>query len=543
MLIVITSLALSGCGGSGSDNAGGASGTAGSAAPEGTASKPVTIGFFAPQGKAPLEDNDYTKYVEQKFNVSIKWDLAPTDALVDRRQLLLASGDYPEVFLEGKFTNADLLTYGKQGVLIPLNGLIDKYAPNLKAMMDKKPYLKEAMTAPDGNIYGIPRFNECYHCTFSQKFWINKEWLDKLGFSVPTTTDELYAVLKAFKTKDPNGNGKADEIPLTGAPNKYVWNGNIDAYLMNAFIYNDNDKYLTVADGKVDFAPNKPQWKEGLAYMHKLYGEGLIDKASFTQNDQAIGQLGNREGDEVVGSITTALLSYLVNTYDDTITRHKHWVIVPPLKGPEGVQLAGMSQGFGEFAMAITNKASEAQQIAAIQIADYAFSEEGALLSEYGVKEGIGWKKAEADEKNIDGKPAKYSFSNLQPVDPNVVRNDSWTLLGPKDLSKDFRDLFATAQDPLTSAGYEKRLADATKTYAPYAPKAFYPSSTFIRPEDTDTMAQLSTSIKDYVQSNMAQFIIGDKSLDKDWDAYVKGFDGLNLPQYVQIYQSALEKK
>ncbi|MFC4811108.1 ABC transporter substrate-binding protein [Paenibacillus sp. GCM10023250] len=540
MVVVIMSLALAGCGGGGSENAGDASGTA---APEGTAAKPVTIGFFAPQGKAPLEDNDYTKYIEQKFNVAIKWDLAPTDALVDRRQLLLASGDYPEVFLEGKFTNADLLTYGKQGVLIPLNDLIDKYAPNLKAMMDKKPYLKEAMTAPDGNIYGIPRFNECYHCTFSQKFWINKEWLDKLGLSVPTTTDELYTVLKAFKTKDPNGNGKADEIPLTGAPNKYVWNGNIDAYLMNAFIYNDNDKYLTVADGKVDFTANKPQWKEGLAFMHKLYAEGLIDKASFTQNDQAIGQLGNREGDEVVGSITTALLSYLVNTYDDTITRHKHWVIVPPLKGPEGVQLTGMSQGFGEFAMAITNKASEAQQIAAIQIADYAFSEEGALLSEYGVKEGIGWKKAEADEKNIDGKPAKYSFSNLQPVDPNVVRNDSWTLLGPKDLSKDFRDLFATAQDPLTSAGYEKRLADATKAYAPYAPKAFYPSSTFIRPEDTDTMAQLSTSIKDYVQSNMAQFIIGDKSLDKDWDAYVKGFDGLNLAQYVQIYQSALEKK
>ncbi len=50
--------------------------------------------------------------------------------------------------------------------------------------------------------------------------------------------------------------------------------------------------------------------------MNKLYKEGLIDPASFTQNDQAIGQLGNREGDEIVGSITTALLSYLVNPYD-----------------------------------------------------------------------------------------------------------------------------------------------------------------------------------------------------------------------------------
>ncbi|WP_206098565.1 extracellular solute-binding protein [Paenibacillus montanisoli] len=544
MLVLISSIVLTACGGAnnkenaGSESAAGTN-TEGNAA---EAAGPVDIGFFAPQGKAPLEDNEYTKLVEEKFNVKIKWDVAPTDALVDRRQLLLASGDYPEVFLEGKFTTGDLMTYGKQGVLIPLNDLIDKYAPNLKAMMEKKPYMKEAMTAPDGNIYGIPRLNECYHCTHSQKYWMNKEWLDKLGLAVPTTTDELYNVLKAFKTKDPNGNGKADEIPLTGAPDKYVWNGNIDAFLMNSFIYNDNGKYLTVTDGKVDFAANKPEWKEGLAFMHKLYSEGLIDKAAFTQNDQAVGQLGQREGDEIVGSITTALVSYLVKAYEDKDERQKHWVIIPPLKGPNGVQLAGMSQGISEFPMAITNKASEAQQIAAIKIADFAYSEEGALLSEYGVKENVGWKKAESGELNITGQPAKFSFSNLPPADENVVPNNSWTLLGPKDLSKEFRDLFATAQDPLTGAGYEKRLADATAAYAPFAPKEIYPSGAYVKAEDTDTIAQLATSIKDYVTSNMAQFIIGDKDIEKDWDAYVKGFDGLNLPQYIQIYEAAIKK-
>jgi len=536
-ILLIVSLVLSACGSNDDSSSDSAAASSGSAQ-----QGPVEMTLFAPQGKAPMEDNDFTKLVEQKFNVKIKWDLAPADALTDRRQLLLASGDYPEVFLEGKFTNTDLQTYGKQGVLIPLNDLIDKYAPNLKALMEKKPYLKEAMTAPDGNIYGIPRFNECYHCTYSQKFWINKEWLDKLGLAVPTTTDELYTVLKAFKTQDPNGNGKADEIPLTGAPNKSVWNGNIDAYLMNAFVYNDNDKYLIVNNGKVDFAANKPEWKEGLAYMHKLYSEGLIDKASFTQNDQAVSQLGNKEGDEVVGSITTALLSYLVNVWDDNITRHQHWVIVPPLKGPNGVQLAGVSQGLGEFAFAITNKADEAQQVAAMKIVNYLFSEEGALYSEYGPTEGIGWNKAQPGEKNIWGEQAKYSFENLKPQDPNVVRNDSWSLLGPKDMSKEFRDLFASAQDPLSSKGYETRLAQATKQYEPYAPKEFYPSSAWIRPEDTDTAAQLTTSIKDYVQSNMAQFIIGSKNLDKDWDAYVKGFDGLNLKQYIEIYQNALAK-
>lgn len=532
-------LILSACGKSNNEGAADGSGS-GSA---NTDSGPVEMTFFAPQGKAAWEDNSYTKHVEEKFNVKIKWDLAPTDALVDRRQLLLASGDYPEVFLEGKFTHTDLLTYGKQGVFLPLNDLIEQYAPNIKAMMEKKPYFKDAITAPDGNIYALPRLNECYHCTFSQKFWMNQEWLDKVGLKLPTTTDELYTVLKAFKEQDPNGNGKADEIPLTGAPNKNVWNGNIDAFLMNSFIYNDNSKYLILKDGKVEFAANQEGWKQGLIYMNKLYKEGLIDPASFTQNDQAVGQLGNREGDELVGSITTALVSYLVTPYDEKLTRHKHWVIVPPLKGPDGVQLAGATQGIAEFQFALTNKAKEAQQIAAIKIMDYAFSEEGALMSEYGTEEGFGWKAAEEGEKNIDGKQAKYSFKGLAEVDPDLIRNDSWVLMGPKDLSKEFRDLFAVNQDPLAADGYETRLAQATNAYAPYSPKEIYPSGVFIRPEDSDTASQLTTSIQDYVMSNMAQFIIGSKDIGKDWDAYVKGFDGLNLAKYIETYSNAIQKQ
>ncbi|MGG4032086.1 ABC transporter substrate-binding protein [Paenibacillus cisolokensis] len=539
LIAVLSACSKSGGGSAGEGGPAGSGGTASG----GETSGPVTMTFFAPQGKAPWEDNSYTKHIEDMFHVKIKWDLAPSDALTDRRQLLLASGDYPEVFLEGKLSYNDVLTYGKQGVFLPLNDLIEQYAPNIKAMMEKKPYFKDAITAPDGNIYALPRLNECYHCTFAQKFWINKEWLDTLGLDIPTTTDELYTVLKAFKEQDPNRNGKADEIPLTGAPKKYVWNGNIDAFLMNAFIYNDNNKYLIVENGKVSFAANQEGWKQGLAYMNKLYKEGLIDPAAFTQNDQALGQLGNREGDELVGSITTALVSYLVTPYDPNATRHKHWVIVPPLKGPEGVQLAGMTQGIGDFQFAVTNKATEEQRIAAIKIADYAFSEEGALLSEYGTEEGTGWKKAEEGEKNIDGAQAKYSFSGLPEADPDQIRNDSWSLMGPKDLSKEFRDLFAVGQDPLTPEGYETRLAQATNAYAPYAPAEAYPTGVFIRPEDADAASQLTTAIQDYVQSNMAQFIIGSLDIEKDWEAYVKGFDGLNLARYIEIYQNAITKE
>ena len=42
--------------------------------------------------------------------------------------------------------------------------------------------------------------------------------------------------------------------------------------------------------------------------------------------------------------------------------------------------------------------------------------------------------------------------------------------------------------------------------------------------------------------SNMAQFIIGSKDIEKEWDAYVKGFDGLNLAKYIEIYGNAIQK-
>ena len=76
------------------------------------------------------------------------------------------------------------------------------------------------ITAPDGHIYSFPWIEELgagkesIH-SVNDFPWINVEWLNKLGLKMPTTTEELKQVLIAFKTKDPNGNGKADEIPMS----------------------------------------------------------------------------------------------------------------------------------------------------------------------------------------------------------------------------------------------------------------------------------------------------------------------------------------
>lgn len=73
------------------------------------------------------------------------------------------------------------------------------------------------VTNPDGHIYTLPGKKPLRPKGCDTPF-INKAWLDRLGLEIPTTVDEWYEVLKAFKEQDANGNGDPnDEIPLTAA--------------------------------------------------------------------------------------------------------------------------------------------------------------------------------------------------------------------------------------------------------------------------------------------------------------------------------------
>src|SRR5690606_41934995 len=85
----------------------------------------------------------------------------------------------------------------------------------------------------DGSVWGLPQWNDCFHCTFPSKMWLNTAWLDRLGLDTPTTPDEFRDVLKAFKEQDPNGNGAADEVPLTGATGGH----SVLPFLDNPFVH------------------------------------------------------------------------------------------------------------------------------------------------------------------------------------------------------------------------------------------------------------------------------------------------------------------
>ena len=211
-------LLLTGCGGS--TAAGQASGTAeGGEGAAGGEERPTITVAVQMNEKGEYSDNNYAiKYIEDNTGVNIEFVQLPSDKgdADTKLNLMLSSGDYPDVICYG-MNKQKMVKFAKEGIFVPINELIDQYGDNIKRLFEARPQYEQLSYAPDGNIYGFVTANECYHCQAYPKLWYNTEWLESLGLKEPETTEELKEVLLAVKNSDYNGNGKADEIPLSGS--------------------------------------------------------------------------------------------------------------------------------------------------------------------------------------------------------------------------------------------------------------------------------------------------------------------------------------
>ena len=510
----------------------------------------VTINVFAPQGpEANLKNNEFTEAIAKKFNITFKWQTTTLDGgpAKEKRQISLASKDYPDLYLlipwVDQFTQADLLKMSSQGVIIPLNELIDQYAPNIKKALEAVPEYKAMATAPDGKIYGLPQWVDCYHCTYQGKLWMNSAWLKKLGLQQPKTTEEMRNVLRAFKTKDPNGNGKADEIPVSADVRD-----SLIPYFMNAFVYNpqgtsgNNNSTLVLNDGKVDLQAAKEGWRKGLDYLRSLYEEGLIDKGAFTQNPDALTQQGDNAGAVILGSATVLHPGIFV-TIGSPDGRDKQYNAVPPLTGPEGANYTGYNfPSVPGATFVLTNKASPEVQIQAIRMLDYIFTTEGEINGMFGT-EGKTWEKPGGDDVALDDN-TEALYKQIPTKEGAPAPNTAWGALAQYNNTAEFRNAEAISTDIYDQRGYERRLFEATKLYEGHEDEAqTYPYwSVWIDPSLGSEMATLQTNIENYVQQNALQFITGSKDLDNGWDAYLQGLEGVGLPRYLQLHQEAYDK-
>jgi ABC-type glycerol-3-phosphate transport system substrate-binding protein len=517
--------------------------------PELGADGKVIIDTFSPaDADTNLATNPVTKLMSDKFKIQFRWQTTTYDAgpSKEKRQIALASGDYPDLFMlipwvDG-FSQAEVLKLGKQGVAVPLEQLIKDNAPNIQKALDSNKTLKEMSTAPDGHIYALPQWSDCFHCSYPDKLWINTAWLKKLNLQMPKTTEELRTVLQAFKTKDPNGNGKADEIPMTTD----VQDSHLIEYLMGAFAYppaganNGGVGLLTLDGDKVTTPVVKPEWREGLKYIHSLVQEGLIDQASFTQNAEALQATGNNPDAVTVGS-SPLLHPAIFVQLGSKDGRDKQYDAAPPLTGPSGKSYSGLNYpSSSTFTFMLTNKASKEAQVAAIKMLDYIYTTEGTETAVMG-PEGVGWTKPGPDDTALD--------TQIRPLykrtpGSQAPKNLSWDAMAQYNLTLDYRNAQVVPTDIYAEDGYERRLFEATKMYEGHDDKAqFFPTvSVWIDPSVSGEIATLKTNLESYVAQGQLAFISGSKNIDTDWDAFVQGLDGVGLKRYLELNQQAYDK-
>jgi len=477
--------------------------------------------------------NAFTKYLEEKTNIHIEWDILPEKSASEKLNLVLASGEeLPDVIMTMGISPAQQMIFGGQGLFRPLNDLIESYGFETKKMFEAMPYVKDTITAPDGNIYAMPAPNEGFHAMFMQKMWIYKPWLDKLSLPMPTTTEEFYNVLQAFKTQDPNGNNKADEIPFSGSPTGYVTQ--VHNFLLNSFTYSPLS-WLTANNGKIEVPYNKPEWKEGLKYLHRLYTDGLMDPQALTQDGNQLKQLGENPDIPILGAVSTLHMGEFTQFFGES-GRWKDYVAVPPLKGPGGVQVTPYDP-YGVLntgAYVITKDAKNPE--AAFRLLDFMYNTETTLRSSYG-QPGEEWEWAKDGEVGINGdkaiwKPLK-SWGNVQ--------NVHWSLSGPIYNPASLR--LGQVDDPANPL--EKMLYTETKEkYDPYkAGLDQIVPPLYLADEDSAEIADLQLTLHNRVNEMLVRSIMGDVDIDKEWDAYVKSLDDMNLARYLELYQQAYDAK
>ena len=506
-------------------------------------SEPITMKAFICGNTAVKDfvDNDYTRWLEKLTNIKLDMDIPPAADSQQKLNLMLASGDLPEIIIGCNIRLDQLQILANQGLLLPLDDYIEKYGVEFKKVYEAYPQIKDLITMLDGKIYGLPHVNDCYHCSMAQKMWVYQPWLDKLGLEVPTTTEEFYQMLKAFKEQDPNGNGEADEIPLSGTVfTNGGWHSPIDEFLMNSFIYNDTvtpngARHLVLEDGTVKAAFTEDGWREGLRYLHKLYSEGLIDPQAFTNDATLIQQLGENEV-PILGAVGAGWYGVFTQNGGPS-GRWKEYTPIAPLEGPGGMRQTPRTPfqpTGGQANFVITKEAKNPE--AAFRMADVFYGFDSTTNSVFGV-EGEDWVRASDTDVSIAGGKALYTVLKVWGGEP---QSRHWSQTAPTFRTNEYRNAQTyNPDDPLERMLYEwtRDLMEPYGTTDKAVPPLVFTE------EQSKLYGELQPSVLNTADEWFANFVIGNADIDADWDTYLATLNDAGLDRFLEIYQTAYDAK
>lgn len=492
--------------------------------------EPVTLTLMfqkASNNQTDFENMFQIEAIEQLTGIRLEVEPIESAAWAEKLPLAMIGEEYGDIFLDGiSFSDAD--SFGQDGYLIPLEDLLEEYAPNAMKILDTMPNGRKNVTASDGHIYLMPAYNGTPRDMLANIFQeINGEWLDAIGMEAPDTLDEFYDMLVAFKTQDPNGNGEEDEIPWS-----FVWDNGAYNMVLGAFGF-VNGRH-DVIDGQYVYIPAQENYRHYVEFMAKLYAEGLLDAEVFTQtNEQYVAKMQEM----IVGFTpnnhygTIGLENYLKTVNCKPLTSEYNDTPMHPGNQPE----------VPTYGMCITNKATEEEAIAAIKLLDYLYSEEGSFLTKCGPEYGAWGDMIDGGYIRTENADGSYSYELVagEEYGNNYARfRQTIGLWSIPFFYSSVHEACIVGSDPgnnhITTKAFESGMVDARREG--------YPALATFTYDEQDTLATY-TLMDSYVDRTVAAWITGEAELnDETWAAYLAELQAYDIDTMIEIRQDAYER-
>lgn len=493
--------------------------------------KPLTLKMWAPMFKAAGTMNDFNGKVlyqekEKLTGIHIDFIHPPVGQEKDQLRLMVASNELPDMILSSYVANLEPNEANAivQKQIQPLNDIVEKHAPNYAKLIKEYPNLKAAVSTDAGELLGFA-CADILDAPSAGGLIIRKDWVEKLKLKIPETIDEWETVLSAFRDKDPNGNGKADEIP-------FAVRRDID-FVGFATAWGMEPHYFYMEggiDGNVKFGAIEPACKDFVIKMADWYAKGIFDKNILTSDEKLLNAnvTSNRVGASTnvdmdnLNSLMEKDPNFLmwpapIPKLNSSSTRYyKSNSIMRPTRGGGKVLISGSCK----------------YPVEAAKWLDFNYSDKGQLLYNFG-KEGLSynmidsypvysdniWKNPEGI--SVSAAIAKYCMANdyegfvLHPayLDQNI---------GATPAKRQSTKTWALPKDP----GSKNNLS--------------YPPATLTAAEAAEDNRRMN-DINTYVKEMLFKFIVGAEPIG-NWDKFVNQLKTMGIEKSIKIRQDALQR-
>lgn len=483
------------------------------------------------------EPNNRTifKRLEEKTNVHVDWKTIQGDQWGDKISLEMANvKTLPDFVFNAGFGDTDLLKYAKQGVIINVEEYIDKYMPNLCKVFEEAPEYKAMCTDEDGHIWALPWIEQLgYEKTAIQTIgnmsFINTAWLDFLGLQMPKTIDEFKTVLIAFRDNAADlkkeFNIEGDIIPMSCIMN----DGDQDpCILINGFGegYGDPDRglHIAVTDNKeVVCVANSEGFKKGIAWLHELYAENLIDPEAFTQEWSTYVAKGKSGRYGVCFSWDVANIATLDG-----------WAPLPALKADTvniTPQSRSFTSGFDRGRCVVTAAASNPALVCAWLDQMYdPFQSPQNNWGTYGEDDDFDIFELGTNSRGEE----MLQHAPLGDASPVEVR-EAESVNGPLAILDSYYGEYVTCPD---DAQY--RLDWIKDIYTPDMNFKYAFPNVFMSTDDTKKISDLSPDITKCINTAKSDWVMNGFT-DADWDQLQADLDAYGLAEYLSIFQKYVD--